>query len=180
MGSFVGSLFDHFLNHFWPHFGAHFETISAQEGAKMSPRRTSRASKSQKVAFAKTLKNVQVFMVFGVQRPPKRALGGPKRLPKGTQRAPKPNKKGNQKWTPKLSLSGPIWGPFWGPYLAPKVNRKWDNFWNPLPPHLRNLNDAILRIKRECCKSYCDWNYTRQKKGRDKALESLIRPLGAC
>ena len=62
---------------------------------------------------------------------------------------------------------GTILGAILGPELAPKGDQKWDHFWNPLPPHLRGRGVAFLRIKRECCKSYCDWNYTRQKKGRD-------------
>jgi hypothetical protein len=84
----------------------------------MDPRRPSQTPKTQKVAFAKTLKTLQFFKVFGVHEPPKRALGGPRRLPRGTQRAPKPNKKGIQTWTTQLSIFGPIlkkfWGPFWG------------------------------------------------------------------
>jgi hypothetical protein len=82
----------------------------------MGPRGPSRAPKTQKVAFAKTFKTLQFFKVFGVQRPPKRALGGPRRLPRGSRRAPRPNKKGIQKWAPKLSIFGPILGPFWGPF----------------------------------------------------------------
>ena len=46
------------------HFGAHFGTRSAQEGAKMSPRGPSGASKSQKTGFSKTLKNRLFFQVF--------------------------------------------------------------------------------------------------------------------
>ena len=61
LGSFFGSLFCHFLDHFWANFGAHFGTRSAQEGAKMSPRGKSRASKNQKAAFPKTLKKPSVF-----------------------------------------------------------------------------------------------------------------------
>ena len=59
----------------------------------MSPREPSRPSKTKKAAFAKTLKNMQFLKVFGVQRPPKRALGGPfwvqKLLQKGTKNKPK-------------------------------------------------------------------------------------------
>ena len=102
------------LDHFGGNFGVNFGTRSAQEGAKMGPREPSRAPKTQKPAFAKTLKNRQFFNVFGVQRPPKRALGGPRRLPRGSRRAPRPNKKGIQKWAPKLSIFGPILGPFLG------------------------------------------------------------------
>ena len=104
LGSFFGPLFGHFLDHFWAHFGTHFGTKSAQEGAKMSPRGPLRASSTQKPAFAKTLKSHLFFKVFGVQRPPKRALGGPRRLPRSTQGAPKPQQKRIQKWIPKLSI----------------------------------------------------------------------------
>jgi len=103
-GPFLGSLFEPFLDQFWAYFGGHFGTRSAQEGGKMSPRGPSRAPKTRKAAFAKTLKNHWFFKVFGVQKPPKRALGGPRRLQRGTQRASEPNKKGIQKWTPKLPI----------------------------------------------------------------------------
>ena len=110
------------MNMFWTTFSAILGAIlgpdGGQEGAKMCPRGPSKTPKTHKLAFAKTLKTIQFFKVFGVQEPPKRALGGPRRLPKGIQRAPKPNKKGIQKWTTKLSIFGPIlerfWGPFWG------------------------------------------------------------------
>ena len=69
---------------------------------------------------------------------------------------------------------GTILAAILGPELAPKRDQKWDHFWNPLPPALRGPNDAILQIKRECCKSYCDWNYIRQKKGRDMALKGWL------
>jgi hypothetical protein len=38
-----------------------------------------------------------------VQRHPEGALGSPRRLPRGTQGALKPQQKWIQKWTPKLS-----------------------------------------------------------------------------
>ena len=72
-----------------------------------------------------------------------------------------------------------ILGAILGPELAPKGDQKWDHFWNPLPPPLKGPGVAILGIKQECCKSYCDWNYTPQKKGRDMALKGLIRPSQA-
>ena len=81
----------------------------------MGPRGPSRDSKTQNVALAKTPKTDQFFMVFGVQRPPKRALGGPRRLPRGTQGAPKPNKKGSKNGPQNYQfLEGPFWGPFRG------------------------------------------------------------------
>ncbi len=72
---------------------------------------------------------------------------------------------------------GPILGAILGPELAPKGDQKWDQFWNPLTPHLRGRNDAILQIKQEWWNCYGYWNYIRQKKGRDKALKGLISPL---
>ena len=99
----------------------------------MSPRGPSRASKTRKAAFPKPLKNHLFFKVFGVQRLPKRASGGPRRLQRGTQRASEHNKKGIQKWTPKLTIFGPILGPFWGPFwgqkLLQKVTKNGTHFW---------------------------------------------------
>ena len=68
--------------------------------AKMSPKEPSQASKNQKPAFAKTLKNVKFLIVFRLPRPSKTALGGPRRLLSGSYRAPKALKKWNQKWVP--------------------------------------------------------------------------------
>ena len=86
----VGMDFGWLLDRFLVDFG----TRSAQEGAKMSPREPSRASKSKKATFSKTLKNHWFFKVLGVQRLPKRALGGPRPLPRATQGAPKLQQKG--------------------------------------------------------------------------------------
>ena len=106
----------------------------------MSPRGPARAPKSQKAASSKTLKNNWFFKVFGVQRPPKRASRGPRRLPRGTQGAPKPQKQEIQKWTPNLTIVGPILGPFWGPFWAPKLlqnrHRNETFFWFPRDPLL--------------------------------------------
>ena len=51
-------------------------------------------------------------MVFGVQRPPKRALGGPRRLPRGTQRAPKPEKKGFKNVPQNYQFLDKFWAHF--------------------------------------------------------------------
>ena len=99
LGPVFGPNFEHFLDNFWGHFGDHFGTRSAQEGAKMGPRGPPRASKTQNPAFAKTLKNHMFFQVFGVQRPPKKGSRGPGRLPRGTERARRPEKKNIQKST---------------------------------------------------------------------------------
>ena len=53
--------------------------------AKMSPKEPSGASKNQKAAFSKTLKNLQFLLVFGSKGPP--------REPQETQKSPKRNPK---------------------------------------------------------------------------------------
>ena len=45
--------------------------------------------------------------------------------------------------------------------IAPEGNQKWDQFWNPLPAHLRGPGVAILRIKQEWWNCYGYWNYSR-------------------
>ena len=135
----------------------------------------------KKLHLQQPSKPFSFFKVFGVQRPPKRALGGPRRLPRGSRRAPRPNKKGIQKWAPKLSICGRILGPFWGPFWVQNWLQKGPKNGTTFGTLLLRISGvggvAFLRIKRECCKSYCDWNYTRQKKGRDKALKSLVMAL---
>ena len=130
-----------------------------------------RASKTQKPAFAKTLKNPQLFKVFGVQRPPKRALRCPRRLPRGTKGAPKAQQKGIQKLTLKLSFFKLILVFFLRAILGSKSSQKGvpklDKFWKPLAPHKRGPGEAILRIKQEWCNCYSYWKYIRQKKERD-------------
>ena len=60
--------------------------------AKMSPKEPSGASKNQKPSFTKTLTNQRVFNGFWLQRPLKKASGGRRRLPKGTQKIQDPKK----------------------------------------------------------------------------------------
>ena len=57
------------------------------------------------------------------------------------------NKKGCEKWTPKLPIVWLILGQFWGPFWVQMMR--------------------FLQIKLERCNCYSHWNYTRQKKGRD-------------
>ena len=137
--------------------GSIFGTRSVQEGAKMSPGGPLRASKTQKAAFAKTCtKKHCFFKFFGVQRLPKRASGGPRGLPRGTQGAPKLQKKGIQKWTPKLTTFGPIlglfWGPFWDPKLLQKGTKTWTTFGTPLP-RLSEVGEKRFREINESGKS---------------------------
>ena len=111
----------------------------------MSPRGPSRASKTKKAAFAKTLKNMQFLKVFGVQRPPKRALGGLRGLPRGTQRASEPNKKGIQKKTPKLANFRPVLGPFWGPFWDQIGPRRGEDGPKRATKSLKDLKSCIFK-----------------------------------
>ena len=74
-------------------------------------------------------------------------------------------------------ILGPLWGPFWGQNWHQNGTKNGTTFGTLFPrlSPLRGPNDAILQIKMECCKSYCDWNYIRQKKGRDKRILSCKR-----
>ena len=82
----------------------------------MSPREPSGASKSQKAAFSKTLKNRQFFGVFGsrgLPREPQEAREGSQETPKELQNP--------QKRDPKLD---------------PKINKFWINFEALLEPKM--------------------------------------------
>ena len=67
-GSFLrscfGPVFGHFLDQFWSHFRDHFGTRSAQEGAKMSPKRSIRSFKDPKRCICKNLKKQLFFLRF--------------------------------------------------------------------------------------------------------------------
>ena len=140
------------MDNFWGPFWTNFGTRSAQEGGKMSPRGPSRAPKSQKAASSKTLKNHLFFKVFGVQRPPKRASRGPRRLPRGTQGAPKPQKKRIQKWSPNLTIFGPILDPFWGPFWAQNCSKN-DPKMGPFFGSLGTPFWAPTKVGPRCLKS---------------------------
>ena len=89
----------------------------------MNPRGPSRASKSQKTAFSKKWFSRGTFTIFSLLGPPKRASRGPRRLPKDTQRTPRPQKR--------------------DPKLDPKIIKKLDQFWG----NLRKKNGKQLLTK---------------------------------
>ena len=70
----------------------------------MSPREPSGASKSQKAAFSKTLKNPQFSLMFLDPEASKRTSRGPRRLLRDTQRD-------TQRWSKHWSNSGQIVNP---------------------------------------------------------------------
>ena len=106
----------------------------------------------------------------GLPREPQEAQEGSQEAPKEPQslqkRDPKMDSKINNFWTNFDSIFGAIWGP----KIVPKRDQKWDHFWNPLAPALRGPGVAVLRMKREWCKSYWSWNCILQEKGRDKVF----------
>ena len=139
---------DHFSGNFWnPSWSPFLDQIGPRE-AKMNPRGPSRASKSQKTAFSKKWFSRGTFTIFSLLGPPKRASRGPRRLPKDTQRTPRPQKKGTQNWTQKLSKLGQILEQFWDQNDKLK-NQKNTHFWDLLPPHLRGPNNAPPKKTRE-------------------------------
>ena len=76
---------------------------------KMSPKEPSQASNNQKPAFAKNLQNTWIFKGFWQQKHLKKASRGRRKLPKGNQKNPTPQKKKN-------------------PNLEPKIIKSWNQF----------------------------------------------------
>ena len=97
------------LEHFWEPFWGPFWDQIGQRGGKMSPREPSGASKSQKAAFSKTLKNLKFFLCFWIQRLSKRTSRGPRRFPRDPQRD-------IQRWSKTWSKSGQT--------VNPKLSKK--------------------------------------------------------
>ena len=97
-----------FSGNFWnPFWGPFLDQIGPRE-AKMNPRGPSRASKSQKTAFSNKWFSGWTFTIFSLLGPPERESRGPRRLPKDTQRTPRPQKR--------------------DPKLDPNIIKKWTNF----------------------------------------------------
>ena len=137
----------HFGDPFWDQIGPR----RGQDG----PKRAIKSFKDPKTCIYEHLKKLKVFQGFWGPRPPKIASKSPRRLPRGTQRAPKPQKR-DPKMDPKFVICltdfRAILVAILEPELAPKGDQKWDQFWNPLGPHLRGPGDAKTGIKREWCK----------------------------
>ena len=74
------------------------------EWAKMTPMRTSRALKYQETSFSKSEILQLEKYTFRVLEALKRSMRGSRRLPRGTWRASKLQKKGFEKWNQKNSF----------------------------------------------------------------------------
>ena len=140
------------------------------------PKETTRYSKNQKPAFSKTIKNTWFFKGCWLQRHLKKAPRKQRWLPEDTQKNPKPQRMEIQKWDQKFYKR---LDPVFKHTLKHKQSKKKPkktHCEDPLPPHLRDPNNAPPKSKREGYKKGLDWNYTLQKKGRDKGLIGVIRP----
>ena len=92
-------MFGSFFEHFWEQFWGPFWDQIGQRGGKMSPREPSGASKNQKAAFSKTLKNLQFFSVFGCRGLPREL----QEAREGSQETPKETPKGGPKLGQKVA-----------------------------------------------------------------------------
>ena len=99
------SFFFNFWSTFWsllePCWDPFWDQICPR-GTKMSPRGPLGSSKNQKPVFIKKWFSRGTVGIFSLLRPPKRASRGPRRLPRGTQGAPKAPKK-SLKLNPKIN-----------------------------------------------------------------------------
>ena len=133
--TFLSSFFTfcvNFSGNFWnPFWGPFLDQIGPRE-AKMNPRGPSRASKSQKTAFSKKWFSRGTFTIFSLLGPPKRASRGPRRLPKDTQRTPRPQKR-DPKLDPKIIKNWTNFGATLGKTTASKKT-KMDPFLGPPSP----------------------------------------------
>ena len=94
--SLFGPLLEPILDPFW-------DQIGPRRGQD-EPKRAIKSSKEPKSCIFKNLKKPLFFSGFWDPEASKRASRSPRRLPRGTQGAPKPQKKGIQKWTPNLTI----------------------------------------------------------------------------
>merc|ERR1711963_76456 len=101
-----------------------------QRGGKMSPREPSGASKNQKAAFSKTLKNHQFLKVFGSGGLPRE----PQQTQEGSQEEPKELQNPQQK----------------DPKLNPKINNFLTNFGDQkCPKNKTKINPKLKKQKKQ-------------------------------
>ena len=129
----IASLFfECFFATFATHFGPpSWDQIHLKGTKQDKPKRAIRSFKEPKNCINKKWFSRWTVGIFSLLRPLKRASRGPRRLPRGTQRAPKPPKTEIQNWTHKLTHFEKI-----GAILASKSDLKTALKMGPLlaPP----------------------------------------------
>ena len=146
---------------------------SFPRGAKMSPKEPSGASKKQKTACSKTLKKPVVFKGFWLQRPLKRASRGPRGLPKGTQRNPRPQKKGPKIGPENYQILDKFWSPFWDP-KAKQKQAKMDPISGTPFPHISGVQIMPRqKINERCLKAPVTEIILYKRKGGIRLHEAL-------
>ena len=114
------------------------------------PNRTIKSFKEPKTLIYKNLKKpIGFFKVFGyrgLSRKPQEAQDGSQKAPKKS----KTPKNRNPKLRPKIIKKiGTNFGAHSENPSTDKINQKKEQFWDPLPPHLRVPNNAPPKNKRE-------------------------------
>merc|ERR1712023_260555 len=103
--------------------------------------------KEPKTFISKTLKTQMFFKGFWLQRLLKKASRGPRWLPKDTRKIQDPKNR-NPKLIPKIiKRLEPIFEPSLKPKHSTKKNQKKIAHRDPLPPHLRDPNNAPPNLK---------------------------------
>ena len=114
------------------------------------PKRAIRSFKEPKTFIYKNLKKtfgfLKVFGYRGLSRKPQEAQDGSQKAPKKS----KTPKNRNPKLRPKIIKKiGTYFGAHSENLSTAKINQKQRNFWDTLPPHLRDPNNAPPKNKRE-------------------------------
>ena len=168
-------IFYNFLINFWQSFGALLEPDLPKRDQD-EPKRAIRIFIEPKTCIYKKVVFAWDCRHFFTLEASQESLKRPKKASKRHPKSSKTPTKKVRSWTQKLTKFEAILGPKLGPKWVSKLLKNRDHFFHPLPPHLRGPNNAPPKNKREGWKNCLSWNYTLQKKGRDKGL---IRPYKA-
>ena len=125
--------FDPILGQFWNPFRTKLWGQFLTRKGQDEPKRAIRSFKETKNCMFKNLKKPLVFKGFWLQRPLKRASRGPRGLPKGTQRNPRPQKKGPKIGPENYQILDKFWSPFWSPKAKQKKTKMDPIFGTPFP-----------------------------------------------
>ena len=118
LGFVLRSVLGSFSGPFWDQLGPR----RSQDG----PKRAMKSFKHQKVSFSKSVILQCENHAFHVLETPKMSIRGSGRLPRGTWRASRPQKKGFKNGTKKGEFSDHLWGSFGTP--------SWPQTWLEMGP----------------------------------------------